>query len=108
MAHIKLVKHKSQYKPKESNSKAYNSARWIKIRSAMMRDYPVCQRCLEEGRTRASQLVHHIIPWQSGRSEAEQEELMYSLDNLQCLCHVCHNEIHHKMNIAAAWERIKH
>lgn len=107
MAHIKLVKTRRQYKPKESNVKAYHSARWDRIRKTMLRDYPLCQRCLEQGRSRASQLVHHIIPWQTGRTETEQDELMYSYDNLQCLCHVCHNEIHHKMNISAGWERIK-
>lgn len=107
MAHNKLVKTRRQYKPKEANTKAYNSTRWTKIRATMMRDYPVCQRCLEQGRTTAAQLVHHIIPWQTGRSEDEQEALMYDYSNLQTLCHICHNELHHKMNISAAWERIK-
>jgi 5-methylcytosine-specific restriction protein A len=77
------------------------------MREVMMRDFPVCEECLKEGRTSPSQLVHHIRPWQLGRTEAEQEALMYDYDNLQCLCNDCHVKIHHGMNIAAAYEHVK-
>lgn len=108
MPTIKLVKSRKLMTANiRANSKQYNSKRWKRMREVMMRDFPVCEMCLQEGRTTPSQLVHHKRPWQFGRTDTEQEELMFDYDNLQCLCNECHSKVHHGMNIAAAYERVK-
>lgn len=105
MAHIKLAKTRKDYRRKPENVKMYTSTRWVKLRKRKVADFPLCEECLKEGKTTPTQLVHHIKPWQLGRNEYEQDELQFDYDNLQSLCHDCHNKIHNKMNIAAAFER---
>lgn len=69
------------------------SMRWRRLRNSVISEHPVCQRC---GR-RASQCVHHIIPIESGVSDADMECLAYDVNNLQALCYDCHKQIHMNM-----------
>lgn len=105
MAHIKLAKTRRDYKRKPENVKMYNCKRWDRVRKAKVRDCPLCEECLKIGKTTPTALVHHIKPWQLGQSEEERDYLQFDYDNLLSVCHECHNEIHHKLKIAAAFER---
>lgn len=63
----------------------YNSPEWEKVRQkALMRDYGLCQDCLEENRITPADVVDHIKPiklfW----------HLRLSIDNLQSLCNRHH------------------
>lgn len=69
------------------------SMRWRRLRNSVISEHPVCQCC---GR-RASQCVHHIIPIESGVSDADMERLAYDVNNLQALCYDCHKQTHMNM-----------
>lgn len=68
----------------------YGSAKWKKCRDAYKRKmHYVCELC-----GRPADVVHH-------KNELGPEdyfvntEKCYGEDNLMCLCHDCHNKIHH-------------
>jgi len=56
----------------------YKSMRWVKLREAMLKTYPVCQDCGE----RLATEVHHT-----------SYTNFYEQKNLQCLCRDCHAAI---------------
>lgn len=101
------MKKSRNYRPKPANTLTYNSRRWKKLRDMKFHDNPVCELCLETGKTEVARVIHHVIPWQTGKTDEEIDDLTYSYSNLQSLCHQCHNEIHHKMKLAACYERKK-
>jgi|DEB0MinimDraft_4_1074332.scaffolds.fasta_scaffold12145_4 5-methylcytosine-specific restriction protein A len=67
----------------------YNSTRWQKLSKKQRKEQPLCANCLTQGRiTSASkeQLVaDHIIAHKGNL------QLFYDYQNLQTLCHPCHN-----------------
>lgn len=64
----------------------YFTARWSKIRAIVLaRDNHLCQECVRNGKTEAGNEIDHI------RKARTNRELFWSLDNLQTLCHKCHN-----------------
>ena len=73
----------------------YRSARWRKARAERLEmDHYMCARCMalyEAGqlrRPRRAEIVHHIKPFK------EYPELALSLDNLESLCPMHHNQEH--------------
>lgn len=70
----------------------YNTTRWTKLRNWYIRNHPFCEDCLEKNpqQTKIAQEVHHVIPWATGFTPAEQEALAYDPDNLRALCVDCH------------------
>ena len=84
--------------PKQAGRKAdpkfYHSTPWRKTSRAYRQANPLCEECLKNGRTTPVALVDHIKPIEEGGDPL-------SWDNLQGLCHRCHNrksgrERHHK------------
>ena len=69
----------------KTNYKLYNSTKWRKYAHSLRREEPLCRLCLKEGITKASEMVDHIRPINKGGS-------IWNRDNLQCLCHKCHNK----------------
>lgn len=63
----------------------YNSYGWRKFATGLRKHNPLCVKCLEEGRTAPSQVVDHIVSIDDGGDK-------WDLDNLQVLCHTCHNK----------------
>lgn len=92
--HIKKEEAEQQkrYDRINRNQKArefYRSKEWFKVRSKRMKiDFGLCVKCRAEGRLTKANVVHH------------KEELLkrwdkrLDLDNLESLCHACHNKIH--------------
>ena len=86
-----------------SRNKTYqrllNAKRWKLLRQDYLRAHPLCERCQAEGKVSSAIDVHHIIPVESGHTEAEMERLCYNLDgnNLQALCIPCHIKTHQEM-----------
>ena len=72
-------------KPQEgrihSNTKFYQSPQWRRLRALQLEQEPLCEDC----RIRAATLADHIKPINQG-GEA------LNIDNLQSLCHQCHNK----------------
>lgn len=83
-----------KYDRMNRNQKArdfYKSKEWFKARSKRMKiDFGLCVKCKQEGRLTHANVVHH------------KEELLKAwdkrvdIDNLECLCHACHNKVHGK------------
>lgn len=69
----------------------YNSKQWSVARDAVRtRDRGLCRLCYEEKKTiKGADVVHHIEEVKRDKSKR------HSLDNLICLCNVCHREVHH-------------
>ena len=79
--------------------KLLNSKRWWQqVRPDYLRNHPLCELCLAEGKVVAAVDVHHIIPVESGHTLAEMEQLCYdSANNLQALCIPHHIKVHQDM-----------
>lgn len=74
-----------------------HTARWLRLRRDKLSDFPMCERCEEEGRVTPATEVHHIRPVEDGLSYADKERLMFDYYNLRSLCHECHIKTHTEM-----------
>lgn len=63
----------------------YNSTEWIKVRTLKLKQSPVCEECLRQGRIAPAAIADHILP------AREYPHHRLRLDNLQSLCRACHN-----------------
>lgn len=59
---------------------------WKRIRDSYVRQHPMCELCLKEGRYVPTEEVHHIKPLAEGGT--------HDRDNLIALCKSCHARIH--------------
>jgi 5-methylcytosine-specific restriction protein A len=66
------------------DTSVYRQSKWRKLRAWWVQQSPLCVICESEGRTVACDVVDHKKPVKQGGD-------MYDLDNLQSLCHSCHN-----------------
>jgi len=57
--------------------------------------------CAEEKRVVPSTQVDHVVPWQTGRTEAERERLFWDEKNWQALCAPHHS---HKTGLEVGFE----
>lgn len=73
--------------------KFYKSRDWLSLRQeALIRDNYECQICKENGKYKKAENVHHV-------NEVKKfPELAMSLNNLQCLCIKCHNDVHDRLD----------
>ena len=74
--------HYNRYERDPKSKNRYNS-RWQRIRKMYLHRHPMCEQCLERGKTVKAQEVHHILPLGRGGSHRES--------NLQALCKPCHS-----------------
>ena len=89
-------KNKKEYNKKydkekrnKERKKFYNSRAWKIVREkALARDNYLCQRCLKDSKLSKADVVHHIKPIET------HWKLRLVLDNLESLCHDCHNSNH--------------
>ena len=70
----------------------YQDPRWRRMRAAKVRENPLCEKCEARGKVKQTDEVHHIIPFQMGRTTEGIEQLAFDWDNLQSLCTPCHKE----------------
>lgn len=71
-----------------------HTSRWLRLRCDTLTAYPLCQRCLAEGRTTAATEVHHVKPVEEAIGYKEKLRRMYDPHNLRALCHDCHVRTH--------------
>lgn len=57
----------------------YKSKRWQRLRGMVIAKEPLCRAC-----QRPTEMADHIVPIRQGGSR-------WSMENLQGLCHACHN-----------------
>lgn len=74
-----------------------HTAQWVRLRRAKLTAFPLCERCMEEGRLAPATEVHHIRPVEEGLTLREKEQLMFDPHNLRALCHECHVKTHTEM-----------
>ena len=72
----------------------YNTTIWRKLRAAKLMQNPICEICLESGKTTIGIDVHHIISFITAIDPLKRKELAYAFDNLQTLCKECHQKVH--------------
>ncbi len=63
----------------------YNLPVWKKLRRSKLRDEPLCERCLQRGKTVMAIIVHHVKPFRG------DWDLFLDFDNLQSVCKLCHD-----------------
>lgn len=67
----------------------YRKAAWQRVRQmALSRDNGLCTRCYKQGIIKRADVVHHIIYLTTDATKA------FDVNNLECLCHACHNKEH--------------
>ena len=64
----------------------YVSTAWVKIRTAYIREYPLCEVCSRKDIVTAATEVDHKIPIKI------DYELRLEWSNLNALCHRCHSK----------------
>lgn len=75
--------HKLLHPDRPSAAKRGHGSRWQRVSKAYLRKYPLCVKCLAEGRFVSVTVVDHIIPHRDNQS------LMWSDTNWQALCKPC-------------------
>ncbi|MEY9975291.1 5-methylcytosine-specific restriction protein A [Lysinibacillus sp. RC79] len=74
--------------------KFYKSNEWMQLRQeALKRDNYECQLCKAAGRYHKAENVHHL------KEVKKHPHLSLTLNNLQCLCIKCHNEVHDRLEV---------
>ncbi|MGU3441217.1 HNH endonuclease [Bacillus cereus] len=80
--------------------KFYKSKEWKVLRQhALKRDNYECQICKSKGKYKCAENVHHM------KEVKTHPQLALDLDNLQCLCIRCHNEVHDRLDRIQKKER---
>lgn len=69
---------------KAEDAAFYHTTAWRKLRKWFIQQHPFCVECKRKGRTTPAQVVDHITPISQGGAKLDQ-------DNLQPMCHRCHN-----------------
>ena len=74
----------------------YSSKRWLKCRASYMASkHYICEMC-----GKPADVVHHKRPLR-GMDYYDNPEKCFGANNLMCLCHDCHNNIHHSSQAIA-------
>ena len=72
----------------------YNTSLWRNIRSAYLMEHPLCEMCLQDGKTTVATDVHHKTEISNGNTVEEMQELGFDYSNLMALCEDCHTRLH--------------
>jgi len=89
---LKPKKVRRPWEPKPSKPQAgrkadasfYHTTAWRKLTKRKRKANPLCEECLKKGKITPWELTDHIIPIEQGG-----DPLCW--DNLQSMCHRCHN-----------------
>lgn len=80
------------YRDNPEIAKKYKSKRWQKLRKQKLILNPLCERCLKIGIHSSAYIVHHK-KYITDKNYMN-DNIFYSLNNLESLCLKCHNEEH--------------
>ena len=72
----------------------YNSKEWAELRIAKYRANPVCELCLKEGVSHATDAIHHIHPIEESSTKEEMRKWAFMWSNLLSVCRYHHAKIH--------------
>lgn len=75
---------------------AYNNTSWKKLRDTYIKQNPLCELCLIDGKVTPATSVHHTkSPFKNG---SVNWNLLLDYSNLKSVCHKCHADIHNQQN----------
>lgn len=77
-----------KFKRAPDHDKKYGN-NWRKVRGLYVKQHPLCEKCLKEGKITAVNEVHHIKPLSQGGSN--------KFSNLMSLCQSCHTKTHYEI-----------
>ncbi|PLR93200.1 HNH endonuclease [Bacillus sp. T33-2] len=81
--------HYDKYKRNQEARAFYKSTAWEKCRDVVLRrDHYLCQECYRNKKVTPADLVHHIVEL------LNDWDMALDPDNLESLCHSCHNRKH--------------
>jgi replicative DNA helicase len=66
----------------------YDSWKWKKARARYLKQNPLCLDCVQRGRTKAAEVVHHDPPCKSNDGQ------FWDANTWVPLCRACHNHVH--------------
>ena len=77
-------------------NKMIQSREWRELRIQVLREQNgLCKWCMDRhGWVVPATECHHLREVETGRTEAEQRELMFNRTNVVALCHRCHADYH--------------
>ena len=84
----------------------FNDKRWPGIKAYVwQRDGGLCRVCKREGieagvdggYIKSGFACHHVIPFESAKSQAEMERLFLDVNNIILVCKDCHANIHREL-----------
>ena len=89
----KEINQRNEHTPnRELRHKYYNTPEWKKLRDTYIKEHPLCEDCLNEGKVVPAEDIHHIrSPFQNGECN---KALLLDYNNLMALCKQCHNKRH--------------
>ncbi len=88
------------------HDKMFNDKRWPAIKAFVwQRDGGLCRICKREGiengvdggYIKSGFACHHVIPFESAKTQAEMERLFFDVNNIILVCKDCHAKIHREM-----------
>lgn len=88
------------------HDKMFKDKRWPAIKAFVWeRDGGLCRVCkrngiengVEDGYIVSGFACHHVIPFESAKSQAEMERLFFDVNNIILVCKECHAKIHKEM-----------
>lgn len=82
----KASAHKPQEGRRRMNNAFYCSTGWIALRDWYRDQHPLCEECEKKGKVKVMDVVDHIKQIENGA-----DPLALDSNNLQSLCHSCHN-----------------
>ena len=76
-----------------------NDNRWMETKRVVwQRAEGLCEWCKRDGYIVPGVDCHHIIPFESAKTQAEMERLCYDADhNVVLLCIACHQRVHKEL-----------
>jgi len=97
MAYINLPPKRKDNRPKtpekQERLKYYLSTTWRRLRQQKVKDSPLCERCLAQGRVEPMRDVHHLVKWYQFKTEEARYRMFTEWDNLYSVCKSCHWEL---------------
>ena len=82
---------------KKEYQEIYQDKRWRKLRKIKLMNNPLCERCERKGLITPTEEVHHIKPFEQGKTKEEIELLAFDYDNLESCCEPCHEQAHKEL-----------
>lgn len=80
---------------RKKRQKIYQNPLWKRLRDAHLREHPLCEIALLEGRTVLAEDVHHWVSFMNGRTEMEMKTLAFDPRNIVAVSKLGHWELHH-------------